>query len=191
MVRTITTAIATSLTSNSAVPTTAALPLDEPTAAEAATDVGEGMDPKSTTTIASTPAFRAAPDPPRTVPADSAPATTLPTSVEPPSSSDPATTTLTTVPPSPEPAPVATQPPTTSPPPETTPPTDPPTTSPPTTVDHATLCAQLESRKQAIEAEIKRVEQAYANDPATRDRLKAQLEAEKNAVEQQRKAAHC
>jgi hypothetical protein len=53
------------------------------------------------------------------------------------------------------------------------------------------LCAQLESQKQAIEAEIKRVEQAYANDPATRDRLKAQLEAQKAAVEQQRKAAHC
>jgi uncharacterized protein involved in exopolysaccharide biosynthesis len=53
------------------------------------------------------------------------------------------------------------------------------------------LCAQLESQKQAIEAEIKRVQQVYNNDPVTRDRLTKQLEAEKNAVEQQRKAAHC
>jgi uncharacterized protein involved in exopolysaccharide biosynthesis len=53
------------------------------------------------------------------------------------------------------------------------------------------LCAQLESQKQAIEAEMKRVQETYKDDPATRDRLKAQLEAQKQAVEQQRKAAHC
>jgi hypothetical protein len=35
------------------------------------------------------------------------------------------------------------------------------------------------------------VEQAYADDPATRDRLKTQLEEQKAAIEQQRKAAHC
>jgi hypothetical protein len=53
------------------------------------------------------------------------------------------------------------------------------------------LCAQLESQKQAIEAEIKRVEQEYKDDPATRDLLKAPLEAQKHAVEQQRKQLHC
>jgi hypothetical protein len=53
------------------------------------------------------------------------------------------------------------------------------------------LCAQLESQKDAIEAEIKRVEQEYKDDPATRDRLKDQLEAQKHEVDQQRKAAHC
>jgi uncharacterized protein involved in exopolysaccharide biosynthesis len=71
-------------------------------------------------------------------------------------------------------------------------PAAPPTTSAPTTtIDHRTLCDQLESQKQAIDAEIKRVEQAYKDDPATRDRLKAQLEDQKHAVEQQRKEAHC
>jgi hypothetical protein len=75
--------------------------------------------------------------------------------------------------------------------PEPTPPTNPPTTSPPTTIDHKALCAQLESQKQAIEAEMKRVDEAYKDDPATRDRLKDQLEEQKRAVEQQRKAAHC
>jgi hypothetical protein len=53
------------------------------------------------------------------------------------------------------------------------------------------LCAQLESQKQAIEAEMKRVEEAYKDDPATRDRLKAQLQDQKDAIERQRKAAHC
>jgi hypothetical protein len=53
------------------------------------------------------------------------------------------------------------------------------------------LCDQLESQKQTIEAEIKQVQQVYSNDPATRDRLTKQLQAEMNAVEQQRKAAHC
>ena len=66
-----------------------------------------------------------------------------------------------------------------------------PTTSPPTTIDVSALCAQLESQKKAIEAEIKRVEQVYKDDPATRDRLKAELEAQKHAIEQQRKALHC
>ena len=151
--------------------------------------------PSSSATAAppSTPAVTRAPDPdpPSPAPADPAPATTLPTTVEPPSSSDPTTVPPTTVAPPPDSAPVTTQPPPTSPPPETTPPTDPPTTSPPTTIDHRTLCDQLESQKQAIEAEMKRVEQEYADDPPTRDRLKADLEAKKNTVEQQRKAAHC
>ena len=70
-------------------------------------------------------------------------------------------------------------------------PTDPPTTSPPTTIDVKALCALLESQKQAIEAEIKRVEEAYKDDPVTRDRLRDELEVQKHAVEQQRKAAHC
>ena len=83
---------------------------------------------------------------------------------------------------------IATQPPPTSPPPVSTAPTDLPTTSPPTTIDHKTLCAQLESQKQAIEAEIKQVEQTYSSDPVTRDRLKAQLEAQQHAIDQQRKS---
>jgi hypothetical protein len=53
------------------------------------------------------------------------------------------------------------------------------------------LCAQLESQKRAIEAEMKRVEQVYKDDPVTRDRLEDELEDQKHAVEQQRKEAHC
>jgi hypothetical protein len=53
------------------------------------------------------------------------------------------------------------------------------------------LCAQLESQKKAIEAEIKRVEEVYKDDRATRDRLRHELEDQKRAIEQQSKAAHC
>jgi hypothetical protein len=53
------------------------------------------------------------------------------------------------------------------------------------------LCDQLEAQKRAIEAEMKRVDELYKDDPVTRELLKDQLEAQKRAVEQQRKAAHC
>jgi hypothetical protein len=53
------------------------------------------------------------------------------------------------------------------------------------------LCDNLESQKHAIEAEIKRVQEEYHDDPVTRDRLIKDLQAQKDAVEKQRKAAHC
>jgi len=65
------------------------------------------------------------------------------------------------------------------------------TTTPPTTIDRRTLCARLESQKDAIEAQIKWVAAVYKDDPATRELLKDQLEAQKHEVDQQRKAAHC
>jgi hypothetical protein len=116
--------------------------------------------------------------------------TTLAPPAEPPSSSDPTTAVPTTVAP-PESAPINTTPTTTTPPPTSTPATDPPTTSPPTTVDHATLCAELNTEQHAIEAQIAQVGQTYKNDPVTRDSLTKQLEAQKNAIEQQRRVAHC
>ena len=46
-------------------------------------------------------------------------------------------------------------------------------------------------KKKDVKNAVHQVEQTYSNDPVTRDGLKARLEAQQHAIDQQRKAAHC
>jgi hypothetical protein len=55
----------------------------------------------------------------------------------------------------------------------------------------AVTCADLEARRRAIEAEKQQVEQTYRDDPRTRERLKRQLQDEKQALDAQRRALGC
>ena len=60
-----------------------------------------------------------------------------------------------------------------------------------TTTTSAPTCAGLEAQKEALEAEKERIEQAYKDDKDTRQRLKAQVEEQKKAVEAQQGPAGC
>jgi hypothetical protein len=55
----------------------------------------------------------------------------------------------------------------------------------------AALCADLEEREEALDREKKVIEETYRDDKATRELLKAQLEADKKELERQKRAAGC
>jgi serine/threonine protein kinase len=65
------------------------------------------------------------------------------------------------------------------------------TTSQPAGASLADTCASLDARKQAIDTEKQQVDDTYRDDPETRERLKNQLEDEKQAIDAQKQALGC
>jgi serine/threonine protein kinase len=55
----------------------------------------------------------------------------------------------------------------------------------------AQVCADLDAQRQAIEDEKQRVDEAYRGDPDTRETLKDQLKAQKEAIDAQKRALGC
>jgi hypothetical protein len=55
----------------------------------------------------------------------------------------------------------------------------------------ATSCADLDARRQQIEEEKRQVQQTYRGDKDTRERLKSELDDEKQAIDTQRQAQGC
>jgi serine/threonine protein kinase len=66
-----------------------------------------------------------------------------------------------------------------------------PTTTQPAAVSLAATCAALDARKDEIDRERHAVDETYRDDPDTRERLKDQLEDEKQAIDDQRHALSC
>ncbi|MGH9210491.1 MAG: serine/threonine-protein kinase [Acidimicrobiales bacterium] len=65
------------------------------------------------------------------------------------------------------------------------------TTIAPAAVSSADACASLTAREQAIETERRQVDQSHRGDRDTRERLTDQLEAEQQAIHDQRDALDC
>jgi hypothetical protein len=55
----------------------------------------------------------------------------------------------------------------------------------------AATCTDLEAQRQALDHEKQRIDQAYRHDRDTRNALRDQLEAQKEALNDQRRALDC